>query len=335
MFRRLLFLVLLSWFLNSANAQKDSASTDPLLNAPIDYDELFNELDAFLDSLLAPRTYTVLSLGAGTGFFDYSSKEGFTLQTKKQVILSPSVGYYHKSGLGFTAAAAILNEEERLNPYQFLTSISYDYLKSMKFVTGISVTHYFTKDSLSFYTTPLKNELYAYFTYRDLWFKPSVSASYGWGSNNAYDEREEYITSLRLRRRGYTRINTQESITDFNLIVSVRHDFYWLNVFSHKDFIRLSPQISFTSGTQSFGFNQTSNTYGSTRITGKNELYRSENISLDDRMKFQPLAVSASVRSELSIGKFFIQPQVALNYYLPIPDENISTTFTLNTGFIF
>ena len=335
MFRRLLVLVLLSGFLNSANAQKDSASTDPLLNVPIDYDELFNELDAFLDSLLAPRTYTILSLGAGTSFFDYGSKEGFTLQTKKQVILSPLVGYYHKSGLGFTAAAAILNEEERLNPYQFLTSISYDYLKSMKFVTGISVTHYFTKDSLSFYTTPLKNELYAYFTYRDLWFKPSVSASYGWGSNSAYDEREEYITSLRLRRRGYTRINTQESITDFNLIVSARHDFYWLNVFSHKDFIRLSPQISFTSGTQSFGFNQTSNTYGSTRITGKNELYRSENISLDDRMKFQPLAVSASVRSELSIGKFFIQPQVALNYYLPIPDENISTTFTLNTGFIF
>lgn len=335
MAKRVLFFVLLLCFFNSAQAQKDSTSPDPLMELPVDYDELFNELDAFLDSLLAPRTYTVLSLGAGTNFFDYTSKEDFTLQTKKQVILLPSVGYYHKSGLGITASAAILNEEEKLNAYQFLTSLSYDYLHSMKFVTGIAATHYFTKDSLSFYTTPLKNELSFYFTYRDLWFKPSISASYGWGSTSAYEEREEYITSLRLRRRGYTRINTQESITDFNLIVSVRHDFYWLNVLSLKDFIRLTPQINFTSGTQSFGFNQTSNTYGATRITGKNELYRSENVNLDDRVDFQPLAITASVKSELSIGKFFIQPQFAINYYLPVPDKNISTAFTLNTGFIF
>ena len=335
MLRRLLFLLLLAGFFNTAIAQKDSTISDPLLDSPVNYDELFNELDAFLDSLLAPRTYTVLSFGAGTNFFDYSSNEDFTLHTKKQLILSPSIGYYHKSGIGITASGAILNEEGGLNPYQFLTALSYDYLNSMKFVTGIAATHYFTKDSLSFYTTPLKNELYAYFTYRDLWFKPSVSASYGWGSVSAYEEREEYITSLRLRRRGYTRVNTQESITDFNLVVSVRHDFYWLNVLSEKDFIRLTPQISFTSGTQSFGFNQTSNTYGSTRVTGKNELYRSENINLDDRMEFQPLAVTASVKSELSIGKFFIQPQLAVNYYLPVPEKNISTAFTLNTGFIF
>lgn len=335
MFRRLLFLLFGFWFFSSAQAQKDSTSKDPLLDTSIDYDELFNELDAFLDSLLAPRTYAVISLGAGTNFYDYSAKEDFTLQSKRQVILTPSAGYYHKSGFGITASAAIVNEEEKLNPYQFLTSLSYDYLNSMKFVTGISVTHYFTKDSLNFYTTPLKNELYGYFTYRDLWFKPSISASYGWGSSSAYQEREEYITSLRLRQRGYTRINTQESITDFNIMVSVRHDFYWLNVLSQKDYIRLSPQVSFTTGTQSFGFNQTSNTYGSTRVTGKNELYRSENISLDDRMDFQPLSVSASVKSELSIGKLFIQPQFILNYYLPVPDKNISTAFTLNTGFVF
>jgi hypothetical protein len=335
MFRRVFFLLFVLGVFNSGYAQKDSASKDPLLDTSINYDDLFNELDAFLDSLLAPRTYTVVSLGAGTNFYDYSSKEDFNLQTKRQVTLMPSVGYYHKSGFGLNASVAIVNEEDKLNPFQLLTSVSYDYLHSMKFVTGISATHYFTKDSLDFYTTPLKNELYAYFTYRDLWFKPSVSASYGWGSTSAYEEREEYITSLRLRRTGYTRINTQESIADFNVMFSVRHDFYWLNVFSQKDFIRLTPQINFTSGTQSFGFNQTSNTYGSSRITGKNELYRSEDVNLDDQTDFQPLSIAASVKSELSIGKFFIQPQFILNYYLPVPDKNISTAFTLNTGFIF
>lgn len=335
MVQRLLVLLLVLGFFKKAEGQKDSTSLDPLLDTSVNYDELFNELDSFLDSLLSPRTYTIISLAAGTNFFDYESKSGYTLQTKRKVLLAPSIGYFHKSGFGINVSGSILNETEKMNPYQLLTSVSYDYLKNFDFVTGIAATHYFTKDSLSFYTSPLKNDLYAYFTYRKLWFKPSLAISYGWGSRKAYDEQEEYVTSLRLRKRGYTRIDTRESVTDFNLIASVRHDFYWLDVFSKSDFVRLSPQVSFTSGTQSFGFNQTSNTYGSTRVTGKTELYRSENVQLDDFMKFQPLLLTASIRSELSIGKFFIQPLFLVSYYFPATEKNISTGFTLNTGIIF
>ena len=335
MLQRLLVLLLVLGFFEKADAQKDTTSLNPLLDTSVNYDELFDELDSFLDSLLAPRTYTVISLAAGTNFFDYESKADYTLQTKRQVLLAPSIGYFHKSGFGLNVVGSILNDTEKMNPYQLLTSVSYDYLKSFDFITGIAATHYFTKDSLNFYTSPLKNELYAYFTYRKLWFKPSLAISYGWGSREAYEEQEEYITSLRLRQRGYTRIDTRESITDFNVTTAVRHDFYWLDVFSKKDFIRLSPQISFTSGTQSFGFNQTSNTYGSTRVTGKTELYRSENVQLDDVLEFQPLLLTASIRSELSIGKFFIQPLFLVNYYFPASEKNISTGFTLNTGIIF
>jgi hypothetical protein len=335
MLKRLLVLLFVLGFFKGAGAQKDTASIDPLFDTTINYDELFNELDSFLDSLLAPRTYTIVSVAAGTNFFDYQSKSEYTLQTKQKVIIVPSVGYFHKSGLGINVSGSVINETDKLNPYQLLTSVSYDYLKNINFVTGIAATHYFTKDSLDFYTSPLKNELYGYFSYRKLWFKPAVAVSYGWGSRKAYEEQEQYVTSLRLRRRGYTRIDTRESITDFNVMASIRHDFYWLDVFTKKDFIRLSPQLSFTSGTQSFGFNQTSNTYGSTRVTGRTELYRSENVQLDDVLDFQPLLLTASIRSELSIGKFFIQPLFLVSYYFPATEKNISTGFTLNTGFIF
>jgi hypothetical protein len=118
-------------------------------------------------------------------------------------------------------------------------------------------------------------------------------------------------------------------------MLSMRHDFYWLNLLSKKDFFRLTPQISFTGGTQNFGFNQTSDTYGTTRVTRKNELARTESTQLDDQSDFQPLSFTTSVKSELSIGKFFIQPLFFLNYYFPAPDKNISTAFTLNTGLIF
>jgi hypothetical protein len=203
-------------------------------------------------------------------------------------------------------------------------------------MTGISGTRFITKDSLSFYTSPLKNELNAYFTYKRWWIKPSVSASYGWGSRSDYEEREEYITSLRLRPTGYTQINTHESVNDFSVSASVRHDFYWLNLLGRNDAVRLTPQLMFVSGTQKFGFNQTSSTsYTLTKGNGKRVLADSENVYLDDKVTFQPLSLTAFLKSELSLGKFFIQPQVALDYYLPARDNNLNAGFLLNAGLIF
>ena len=345
MIRKLVFVLFLFWCgIPNSVAQKNDPSKDSLFNVLVDYDELFSELDAFLDSLLAPKSYAVVNVGVGTGFYDYLSNQELMLKSKRGLVITPSFGYYHKSGFGINGTAAILNDKKNLNPYQFLTSLSYDYLKSMKFVAGVSASHFFTKDSLDFYTSPLKNELYAYFIYRNSWFKPSVSSSYGWGTRNSVSEREEYITTLRKRNKKKNIVDTTiitteeniiENINDFSLMFSVRHDFYWLNVFFKKDFVRLTPQINFISGTQTFGFNQTINTYSSPLNQKKNEFFLSENTNLDDRMDFQPIAISASLKSELSIGKYFIQPQFMVNYYLPAAEKNISTAFALNTGFLF
>ncbi len=338
----LFFLFILC--INLAGAQQQKQSKDSVINHDVDYDLLFDELDDFLDSLLAPKTYAVLNVGASSGYFDYFSDQNADLESERKLMLTPSVGYYHKSGFGVNGTAAILNEAGKLNPYQFLTSLSYDYLKSMRFASGFSASHFFTKEGLNFYTSPLKNEVYGYFLYRDFWLKPSISANYGWGTRKSVVEREDYLTSLRKRKKknnifDTTIITTEESLTesvsDLNLALSVRHDFYWLNVLSNKDFIRFSPQISFISGTQTFGFNQTINTYSSPLNTKRNEFFLSENNNLDERVDFQPLLISAFLKSELTIGKYFFQPQFVVNYYLPAPEKNISTAFSLNTGFVF
>ena len=165
------------------------------------------------------------------------------------MVVSPSVGYFSKTGFGINATGNIVNEKQGWNAYQLATSLSYDYIKNFDFAAGISATHFFTKDSLQFYTSPLKNEFYGYFTYRKAWFKPAIAASYGWGSRTAYEDRVEYITRLRLRKKSYTRITTTESVSDFNVMVSARHDFYWLDILSNKSFFRLTPQVSLTGGT--------------------------------------------------------------------------------------
>ncbi|MGQ0739892.1 MAG: hypothetical protein ACT4OJ_12610 [Bacteroidota bacterium] len=306
-----------------------------LIDTTIDYDELFQDFDAFMDSILSPHSYLLMSLSAGKGFYNFENKNNYQVTTSKKLTYSPTLGYYHKSGLGLTATGYIVDDGANMNFFQTGLTPSVDFLRNKKFATGFSYTKFFTRDSLPFYTTPIQNELYAYFTWRKWWVRPTLALSYGWGSRTDYEEREALIQDLRLRRRGFTYINTEETISDFSLMTSVRHDFYWLDVFTFKDHIRFTPQLTFTSGTQKFGFNQSSTTYASIIRSTSNVLYNTDSYYLDDELKFQPLSLTLYLRGEYSIGKFFFQPQFAFDYYFPATSKNFNSLFSVNAGFMF
>ncbi len=306
-----------------------------LIDTSYDYDELFKDLDAFLDSILAPRSYWLGSVSFSNGYYNFGNSSLEQVQTSKKLTFSPTVGYYDKSGVGFTVTGYGVHDGSNLNLYQYSLTPSFDYLRNKRLATGISYSRYITRDSLSFYTSPLKNELYAYFTYRKWWLKPTVAVSYGWGSRSDYQQQEALITSLRLRPRGFTYINTTESVSDFSVLAILRHDFYWLDVLGKDDHIRLTPQLSFASGTQKFGFNQTSSTYATTIRTGNNVLFSSENVYLDNATKFMPQSLTFYLRGEYALKKFFVQPQFALDYYFPATSKNLTGIFSVNVGVMF
>ncbi len=335
------WLLILAFFLPgvvsySQTTPADTSITDDLLmDTTINYDELFQDFEAFMDSILTPKSYFMPSLSVSRGYFNFTSKDNDVLTATPKITFTPMLTYYNKSGIGISAAGYLVNDEQNMNLYQVSITPSFDYLQNHDLATGIAYTRFFSKDSLPFYTSPLKNEVYGYFTYRKWWMKPMIAVSYGWGSRTDYEKKEEFIQSLRLRPTGYTYVNTKESVSDFSVLASVRHDFYWLDVFTYNDHIRFTPQINFTSGTQKFGFNQTSNTYGTTLRSATNVLYSSENIYLDDQLEFQPLSLTLFLRGEYSIGKFFIQPQFMIDYYFPAPSKNLTSLFSVNLGWVF
>ncbi len=306
-----------------------------LIDTSINYEDLFQDFEAFMDSILSPHSYFLANIAVGKGFYNFERKANTDAASEKKLTYSPTIAYYHKSGFGINGTGYLVDDGLNMNLYQTSITPSFDYLKNRAIATGLSYTKYFTKDSLPFYTTPLQNELYGYFTYRKSWIRPTIAFSYGWGSRNDYSEREDQIIDLRLRRRGFTYINTEESISDFSIIATIRHDFYWLDVFTFKDHIRVTPQLSFTSGTQNFGFNQKSSSYINVIRNNSSVLYSTENIYLDDQLKFQPLALTMHLRGEYSIGKFFIQPQFTLDYYFPAENKNFNAIFSLNLGVVF
>lgn len=304
------------------------------VDTSLDYEDMMNDLGNFLDSLLAPRSYFLVSASASSGYFSYSNNAGTRIETKKKLIFSPVIGYYNKSGPGLTISANGTNTNQGFTFYQYLITPSFDFIQSRKWVGGFSYSHYFNKDSVKFYLTPLQNELNAYFLYRKSWPQPGVSFSYGWGTRQEVKKRERFISLLGGPVTVIT--TTNESVSDFSINASLRHSFYWLDLSMHHDYIKFTPMLLFSAGTQKYGFNQTTTT-SSSRIltkTGGVALAR-KNTNLDNKTDFQPLSLTLFLRPEYNISKFFIQPQLLLDYYFPGNDKHFTAIASLNVGFMF
>lgn len=316
------------------------SGSDSLDIDDMDIDQLLNEFDLFLDSILTPHSYVLLNLSMTQGYFTFSRRNNVQIKESKKAIWSPIIGYYDKSGFGLSLASYVIYDSSRRYVYQSAFTPSYDYLLNRKLATGVSFTRYFTRRRLPFYTSPLQNELNGYFLWRKSWLQPGVAASYGWGSRTDF-ERVRIVYADAVQNAldlsstvidydtAYILAKNRESIRDFSLTFSLRHDFYWLDIFSKKDHIRLSPMLTASAGTQTFGFNQSSPTFNSVRSV---TYFNKRSISL--QQKFQLLSSTLYLRGEYSYGKFFIQPQFIVDYYFPGEKANLATFFSINAGFL-
>lgn len=328
-------LIFLAFFLSGpgANAQTEEdsllLSDDLLIDTSIDYDAFFADLDHFLDSLLSPRSYFLATMGASQGYFNFREKGSPRLEVKRKYILSPTAGYFSKNGPGIAVAGDMINDGNGFRFYQFSITPSFDFLRNRNLAAGFAYQRFFTRDSLRFYTSPLQNEVSGYFIWRKSWVQPGLAVNAGWGSRKEYIERKYFIEYLRARRLRLpipVPITTEEqiSIMDFSVTTSVRHSFYWLKVIDEKDFLRLTPIVAFNAGTRKFGFNRTTST-----TLGN---YTLREFNLDERHRFQPISLTTYLRAEYTIGKFFIQPQLILDYYLPAEENRLSTVASLMVG---
>lgn len=292
-------------------------------------DSIFREMDALLDGLTAARSFTTISFGAGTGFFNFRTGTAAGVRTEKKLLFSPTIAYFHKTGLGISGTGYAITDSAGLRPYQFSLTPSYDYIKTGRYATGVAYTHYFTRQDLSFYTSPLSNELSAYFTYRKTWLQPGISMSYGWGSREAFEDKQvEWQRLRRLFDPLAVNRTTVESVDDVSLLLSLRHDFSFSHVLGKKDLLTLTPVLMLSSGTQKFGFNTS---YQSRNRIVNNFLPGNRYVSASRAFGMQ--SADAILRADYSTGKFFVQSQVLLDYYLHPAPNRVNNVYALIAGF--
>lgn len=293
-------------------------------------DSLMRDFDNYLDSITATKSILFVSMSAGTGVFSFEDRNSTFLNSEKKLILSPSIAYYHKSGLGISATGYMINQDKGLNFYQYVFTPSFDII-NRNFSTGISFSRYISEDSLDFYTTPIQNEIFTYFSYKKWWLRPSINISYGWGSSVEYEERKLLIQKGRSKKDRQVPIvvRNEESVNDLSVTLSLRKDFNWYDVLMANDNISFTPVIMFNTGTQNFGFNTS---YSGTvpKSIRVNSLPSNKNIT--DKTDFAAQSLSMVLRGIYLKGKFMLQPQVLFDYYLPESDDRFNTVFSITAA---
>ena len=137
--------------------------------------------------------------------------------------------------------------------------------------------------------------------------RPTISLSYGWGSNTEYEKQKYRIWSRQLQQVQdyYITVKNVESVRDFSLTLSVRKDFDWYDVLGKNDNITLTPVLLLYSGTQQFGFNTSySYTFNTVRVNS----FPATTVRRSN--PFRASIGRCNYSGQLHERKFLLQPQV-------------------------
>ncbi len=332
--RLLTLVIIVSGIVSSGSSYAQKSRLDALFagaDTTALMDSLMKDFDAYLDSMIKPRSFFNVSLGVGTGFFSVKDNVNLDFQVKNKAILSQELSYFHRSGLGLSLNSYMVNENKKMSVYQYAVTPNYHFIKGNQYAAGLSYTRFYTKENLSFYTTPIQNEAYAFFTVKKWWLEPGIAFSYGWGNKTEFEEKEVdiYLKRGKSSRKKVIVIKLDESVRDFTTLFSVRHSFSFNKLLLKNDALMLRPVLVLSAGTQNFGFNTS---FSSNSTFGNTLLPPNSNITDVRGLEFQ--SSTFVLQADYSIGKFYVMPQVMLDYYLHQSDKRFNSVFSLTTGFI-
>lgn len=268
------------------------------------------------DSSDHPGSHFDASLGVSNGYF--TAKSG-TQASYAQPIYMTGIGYNDVSGFTIAALGMLTKDNGMLALYQTALTPGFEFNKGKTWGGGISYTRYFNKDSVSFELSPLKNEFYGYLTYKAGFLSPTLSLNYATGT-----EKDVLVS----QRRTVTR---NSSVYDVSLLLSVKHEFELGSVFSDQDGFSVTPSVMIITGTNGYG----SNLLGSKipRFTSNKRAARLASGSSASNFQWQYL--SMNIDCSYSIGKFYLEPQLLLDYTIPASESQWNSIFSLTAGISF
>ncbi len=280
------------------------------------------ELERQLDSLLQKQQKSELVAGIGYGNNPaYGSKvANFERPIVLKTFVSPSLSYYHKSGLYAGVSAYYLFNSINKPWFEWDFTAGYDYTKNRNFLTGVSYTRYIFTDSSDVPATPIRNELFAYFYYRKWWLQPGLSLDYGWGKHVSEG------------------LHAKETLSgnDFNIIAAVRHPFIFSGVVGRFDVLMVTPSVNMTLGTANYYSNLKAFQY-LTRSPQMMKLrsFPGKELNFEDHTQFEPRAIDITTSVSYFIGRLNLAPSYTVFKPLTGTDQSVMSYFTARILYSF
>lgn len=322
----LLFFILIYGY--AADAQTDSLSSKDkaLLDSMMENDE-------FLKLMKEKEKGSLdISIGLGNGAFSSHNNAANATGVVNQTIFTPSIIYHTKNGFSFGATGFITNDSTgKTNIYQTGLSTAYDYF-GKKVHTGISYTRYLSDKNKYNSKSLYQNDIYGYIKRVSGILQPGVALGYANGNYKEVDW-ASFVLRRPLNPRGDTTITGRDSTENknsyFSVSVSVGHDFSFYKLFSKNDELDFVPSLIINMGSDKLTQTHTNKIFD--RIRKLNTLKK-----VESNNKFQIQSIASSFDFTYGVGKFFLQPNLYLDYYLPETTANkFSAIFSITAGLSF
>ena len=321
--------VLLAVFMTTlAYGQTDSLTKEDRLAL----DSMFKN-DEFIKLMMGTgkhKSYVDMNLGIGNGIFSLKNNSLNADQAvTSKLFYTGSAGYHHKSGLSLTVNSFMANDEGKLKMYQYAISPAYMYYgKTIE--AGISYTRFFEGTTTSFDVTPFKNDFYANFSYKKTWIEPGLAVGFSFGSRKEYFDTAFWL----LNRVVHIRDTITTKLSGLSAILSATHEWNFYKLLSRKDAIQLQPSIMLNAGSQRWTISHSSS-LNKRRPAVQNYIKsRYGDGTASESFNLQSIGFLAAIT--YYYGKFYFQPQLYLDYYLPSTTGNrLASLFSVVTGFSF
>ncbi len=303
----LIFIIAAGFSIAVAQTDSLSAKDKAMLDSMMENDE-------FLKMIKEQSKNSVdISVGLGNGAFSSSNNAANATGIDNQIIFTPSIIYHTKNGFSFGATGFLTSDStNKLELYQTGISAAYDYY-GKKVLAGFSYTRYLS-DKNKYNTKSLyQNDFYGYIKRAKGILQPGLTSGF---ANGNYKEVVLVLRKRPLLGDTLVRDSTSNKASYFSVSGSVEHDFSFYKLFSKDDELDFVPSLIIN--------------FGSDKLTQThlNKVFNRQILSSRKRVeatnKFQLQSVAASFDFTYGIGKFFLQPNVYLDYYIP---ETTATRF--------
>ncbi len=312
---KLVLLFLISLTCSFAYGQTDSLTREEkmALDSMFKNDEFFNLM------FKKKKSFFEISVGAGNQLLSTNNNNANAGELRSSFALVPGVSYTHKSGFGLALNSFFASDSGQFKPYQYSINPYFEhYGKSINL--GIYYTRYIFNSSSNFSPNPFQNAFYGNLVYTKTFIEPGLSIGYASG---------QFTDSFLLAGTSIRR-KLKVKLSDFSLSPYVQHNFYFYKLFSKEDGLSLTPSLMLVAGRQRVKLEE----FKRSQLADFPRLrdYLKNRFESDSKFQLQSLAGSLTLKYQYK--KFYISPNLYLDYYLPsTTGERLTTLFSVVAGF--